>query len=418
MTDRLKKETVVGQNLLNKTYDEIMQRNVGDKSEMPHRNQHAIKLYSLVLTAFVPFTVDMLTEAVAKNFETGEKDPAVTQDYIRDLVRDVFVEAPGKVFKGTIFTFAHISVKEYLEQAETYAPYRIHQEMIQVLILNLRPEPLAKFGYSCIDFGWSTQGFLTYYTLTMWVPHWKTWKQICLIEDYDEQHHSISRLFNLERWLDAALAILLALTQYDNSLAEWDFGEQIRSETHNGEGLRETLRLKIRGGSTTLYITFDMLVGMITDNKLDYIFVQSYESPPELMNRRNVTGSGDAISNSASVGLLGQACAAAFLALQLVFEIYGAQLTVRKKEQKLGEFHEDIEAEKDLIELHEPLVMTLEKSVPWENLALLLFGSEAELFPSRASKPLYLLQRQSSSYWCNFFAYEPHEKISFHGWYE
>ena len=186
MTYRLRVETVSGLKLLNETYAEIMQRNTGDKHEMPQRHLHATKLYSTVLAASIPFTLDMLVDVIATNDETPKRDPTVTQEYVLDLARDMMVEVPGTFFQGIALDFAHVSVKEYLEQSRDYTSAKTHWSMITSLRSVLQDAARWEmFIHPGQISQWYVHDLVAFYALCMWALHWHCFSVLYFRGDVD-----------------------------------------------------------------------------------------------------------------------------------------------------------------------------------------------------------------------------------------
>ena len=170
--DRLRKETVSGQDLLYQTYDEIVQRNTGDKEEMPNKHRHAAKLYSVVLAAFIPLTTAMLVEYLAHDLETSHRDRTITKEYLEDLSRDILVPVRKECFKGITFDFAHISVKEYLERQEEHARSKIHWDMIsRMKLISRSSRNLRSLTDVLLEEDHHVHDSMGLYFFAMWAPH-------------------------------------------------------------------------------------------------------------------------------------------------------------------------------------------------------------------------------------------------------
>ena len=145
-----KNQDVSKSDLLQLAYDEIYNRDVGEEDVAPTHKKHALKTYSLLLCCFVPFSLNMLVDAVALDEETGIRDPVVDGDYIMHLGRDLFLShsTPQNSLawlgeldnfrrmhdKSPSITFAHVSVREYLEQRPEFTPALNHYRMLRVCI--------------------------------------------------------------------------------------------------------------------------------------------------------------------------------------------------------------------------------------------------------------------------------------------
>ncbi|KAI9772499.1 MAG: hypothetical protein M1840_000704 [Geoglossum simile] len=133
--ERLKRlETSTAVPDLNKTYDDVYDMNTeGGYGEL------AAKAFKWVLCSFEPLHIDVLVSAVAI-FADGRWDETFTKDSMLNRFCSNFIITDD----SGIVRFAHLSVREYLEQHRSglYSPLQSHtQAAVSCLSLMLQPVP-------------------------------------------------------------------------------------------------------------------------------------------------------------------------------------------------------------------------------------------------------------------------------------
>jgi ankyrin repeat protein len=113
---------------LNIAYDKIFERNTA-KSTLEHC--HASKIYKMLLCGKQPFSMAVVTTAVAFNEKNSRGDKSINLAYIRQLTRDFIVETEWGMLE-----FAHVSVKDYLqrEHQSDYSDAKCHAQVARTCL--------------------------------------------------------------------------------------------------------------------------------------------------------------------------------------------------------------------------------------------------------------------------------------------